>query len=135
MGRRSGIRSRAGVAATRGSADSGGVEARPGPGGGDGGAAGEGGREQYGRWREGTHDDLALAVAPACWAARKMYPNEPAGEEAYWRFKGWRVCEREFRREMERRRGVSRGPFWCRITRFPTPASSAGARAWPGPAK
>ena len=38
------------------------------------------GREQYGAWREGTHDDLVFAVALAYWAARKMYPNEPAGD-------------------------------------------------------
>ena len=36
------------------------------------------GREQYGAWREGTHDDLVFAVALACWAGRKMYPREPA---------------------------------------------------------
>ena len=29
------------------------------------------GREQFGAWREGTHDDLVLAVALACWGARK----------------------------------------------------------------
>jgi len=62
------------------------------------------GREQYGAWREGTHDDLVFAVALGYWAARKMYPTEPAGEEAHWRFKEWRDCEREFRRAMERRR-------------------------------
>ncbi|MDP2995867.1 MAG: hypothetical protein Q8N47_00175 [Bryobacterales bacterium] len=39
------------------------------------------GREQYGVWREGTHDDLVFAVVLAYWAARKMYPNEPTGEE------------------------------------------------------
>jgi hypothetical protein len=61
------------------------------------------GREQYGAWREGTHDDLVFAVALACWAARKLCPNEPAGEEAHWRFKQWRDCEREFRRAMEGR--------------------------------
>ena len=61
------------------------------------------GWEQYGAWREGTHD-LVFAVAPAHWAARKMYPREPAGEEGYWRFRDWRDCEREFRRGMERRR-------------------------------
>jgi hypothetical protein len=27
------------------------------------------GREQYGAWREGTHDDLVFAVALACWGA------------------------------------------------------------------
>jgi hypothetical protein len=62
------------------------------------------GREQYGAWREETHNGLAFAMALACWAARKMYPNEPAGEEAHWRFKTSRDCEREFRRGMERRR-------------------------------
>ena len=63
------------------------------------------GREQFGAWREGTHDDLVFAVALAYWAARKMYPNQPSGEEAYWLFRDWRDCEREFRREMERRAG------------------------------
>jgi hypothetical protein len=33
------------------------------------------GREQYGAWREGTHDDLVFAVALACWGARKIYPG------------------------------------------------------------
>jgi len=33
------------------------------------------GREQYGAWREGTHDDLVFAVALACWALRKRYPR------------------------------------------------------------
>jgi hypothetical protein len=31
------------------------------------------GRERYGAWREGTHDDLVLAVALACWGLRKRY--------------------------------------------------------------
>jgi hypothetical protein len=30
----------------------------------------EGRREQFGAWREGTHDDLVLATALACWRAR-----------------------------------------------------------------
>jgi len=29
------------------------------------------GHDSYGAWREGTHDDLLLAVALACWAAEK----------------------------------------------------------------
>jgi hypothetical protein len=29
-----------------------------------------GGREQFEAWREGTHDDLVLAAALACWRAR-----------------------------------------------------------------
>lgn len=28
------------------------------------------GNDTYGAWRDGTHDDLVLAVALACWAAR-----------------------------------------------------------------
>jgi hypothetical protein len=43
------------------------------------------GNEQYGAWREGEHDDLVLAVALACWGARKAYPCAPYGEEGYWR--------------------------------------------------
>ena len=38
------------------------------------------GREQYGSWRAGTHDDLVFAVALASWGVRKMYPE--AG--GYW---------------------------------------------------
>ena len=69
------------------------------------------GREEFGAWREGTHDDLVFAVALAWWAARKVYPNPPSGEEAYWLYRAHRDCEREFRREMERRRegGTERG--------------------------
>jgi hypothetical protein len=43
------------------------------------------GNEQFGAWREGEHDDLVLAVALACWALRRTYPDELVGEEAYWR--------------------------------------------------
>jgi hypothetical protein len=46
-----------------------------------------------GEGREGTHDDLVFAVALAYWAARKMYPREPAGgtgREA-WRSSEWRL--------------------------------------------
>jgi hypothetical protein len=42
------------------------------------------GREQFGAWRQGTHDDLVFAVALACWAAKRAYPREPAGEIAWW---------------------------------------------------
>jgi hypothetical protein len=48
------------------------------------------GNTQYGAWREGAHDDLALAVMLACWGAKKMYPNALYGEEAYWRRKDQR---------------------------------------------
>jgi hypothetical protein len=43
------------------------------------------GNTQFGAWREGAHDDLVLAVAPACWGARKMYPHGPYGDAAYWK--------------------------------------------------
>jgi hypothetical protein len=33
------------------------------------------GNEQFGAWREGTHDDLVLAVALACWAVGIAYPK------------------------------------------------------------
>jgi hypothetical protein len=42
------------------------------------------GNEQYGAWREGTHDDLVLAVALACWSAGKIYPNSPQGKARWW---------------------------------------------------
>ena len=60
------------------------------------------GREQYGAWREGTHDDLVFAVALAYWAARKTYPRDGTG---YWQYTGWREREREFRKGMEERAG------------------------------
>jgi hypothetical protein len=43
------------------------------------------GNTQFGVWREGVHDDLVLAVALACWGARRMYPRGPYGAEAYWK--------------------------------------------------
>jgi hypothetical protein len=42
------------------------------------------GHEQFAAWREGTHDDLVLAVALACWNAQNAYPNDPAGGEQWW---------------------------------------------------
>jgi hypothetical protein len=44
------------------------------------------GHEQYGG-REGTHDDLVFAAAPACWNAQNMYPNDPAGGKQWWQNK------------------------------------------------
>ena len=43
------------------------------------------GREQFGAWRSGQHDDMVFAVALACWAARKMYPNAAVGEDRWMR--------------------------------------------------
>jgi hypothetical protein len=42
------------------------------------------GNEQFGAWREGTHDDLVFAVALAVWAARKAYPRDIGGKQEYW---------------------------------------------------
>jgi hypothetical protein len=40
------------------------------------------GREQYGAWREGTHDDLVFAVGLACWGVRKIYPGGASGNRS-----------------------------------------------------
>jgi hypothetical protein len=42
------------------------------------------GNEQFGAWREGSHDDLVFAVALACWATRKAYPRDTTGRQEYW---------------------------------------------------
>lgn len=38
------------------------------------------GREQYGVWREGEHDDFVLAVALACWGGKQFYPGDWGGD-------------------------------------------------------
>jgi hypothetical protein len=43
------------------------------------------GNEQFGAWREGTHDDLVLSVALAWWGVKKIYPNEPQGDDRYFK--------------------------------------------------
>jgi hypothetical protein len=45
---------------------------------------GEQGHEQFGAWREGTHDDLVFAVALACWGARRAYPGDAGRRQKYW---------------------------------------------------
>lgn len=42
------------------------------------------GHEQFGAWREGSHDDLVFSVALACWAARKARPRDIGGTQEYW---------------------------------------------------
>jgi len=42
------------------------------------------GREQFGAWREGAHDDLVFAVALGCWAARHADPGMGSGRQRYW---------------------------------------------------
>jgi hypothetical protein len=63
------------------------------------------GNTQYGAWREGTHDDLVLAVALACWAAQKRHPYPLRGEAAYWKRAELDAWERGFREWAEGRRG------------------------------
>jgi hypothetical protein len=41
------------------------------------------GREQFGAWREGAHDDLVFAVALACWGAKKVYPRGPGADDRW----------------------------------------------------
>ena len=43
------------------------------------------GNEQIVTWREGAHDDQVFAVALAYWAANKMYPNPPEGDDRWMR--------------------------------------------------
>jgi hypothetical protein len=64
------------------------------------------GHEQYGAWREGTHDDLVFAVALACWAAKKVQPNPPMGDDRWWRNEHFGEAERvlkKFTTETQRR--------------------------------
>jgi hypothetical protein len=50
-----------------------------------------------GVWREGAHDDLVLAVALACWAAWKTFPNPPQGHDRWWRREDQWEWERKLR--------------------------------------
>jgi len=58
------------------------------------------GNEQYAAWREGQHDDLVFAVALACWAAKKVCPNPPMGDDRWWRNENYQHTEKTFREEM-----------------------------------
>lgn len=42
------------------------------------------GHEQFGAWREGSHDDLVFAVALACWSARRAFSKDIGGKQEYW---------------------------------------------------
>jgi hypothetical protein len=61
------------------------------------------GNEQYGAWREGTHDDLVLAVALAWWAAGKAYPMR-GGREEWWANPYEEEMIREFKRKLQKTR-------------------------------
>jgi hypothetical protein len=68
------------------------------------------GRELYGTWREGQHDDLTFAVALACWWVGKEYGRQAAGEAGYWCWAGQAEWEKGLRQvvgEMQ-----SRLPLW-----------------------
>jgi hypothetical protein len=67
------------------------------------------GHEQYGAWREGEHDDLVFAVALACWAAKKVQPNPPMGDDRWWRNEHFLEAERalkKFTTETQRTRRI-----------------------------
>ena len=59
------------------------------------------GHEQFGAWREGTHDDLVFAVALACWNAQNAYPNDPVGREQWWTSKQQADAARVFLKKRE----------------------------------
>lgn len=42
------------------------------------------GYERFEPWREGDHDDLVLAVALACWGAKRVYQYDMSGDTQYW---------------------------------------------------
>ena len=56
------------------------------------------GHEQYGAWQEGAHDDLVFAIALACWAAKKVQPNPPMGDDRWWRNEHFREAEAALKR-------------------------------------
>ena len=60
------------------------------------------GREQWGAWRPGTHDDLVFAVALACWAAGQVHP---AKREEWWTNRREAEAAEVFRKAMEGRTG------------------------------
>ena len=60
------------------------------------------GKEQYGTWREGQHDDLTFAVALACWGAGKAYGKAVAGEVGWWQNLHQREWEKGFGEEVGR---------------------------------
>jgi hypothetical protein len=61
------------------------------------------GNEQYGSWREGTHDDLVFAVALAAWNAHRAYPNHPAGGEQWWRNRHEAEAARLFKKKLKKK--------------------------------
>jgi hypothetical protein len=56
------------------------------------------GREVYGVWREGKHDDLVFAVALACWGVRRAFPG---GSRKDWWTNKWEAEAAEvFKKEV-----------------------------------
>ena len=58
----------------------------------------EAGRDTYGTWREGDHDDLVLATALACWYAEKVGGRPKSGPGQGIKLHGWAHQEAERRR-------------------------------------
>jgi hypothetical protein len=63
------------------------------------------GREVFGAWREGRHDDLVFAVALACWGLRRSYPHRLSGENQWWANRYEAEAADVFRKEMKRMEG------------------------------
>ena len=66
------------------------------------------GREEYGAWRAGEHDDLVLAVALACWGGTKNYPGDGGVSAGYAQRDGEQGWEREMRKVVRKLVGEGR---------------------------
>jgi hypothetical protein len=60
------------------------------------------GREEYGAWRAGEHDDLVAAVALACWGGTKYHPGDGGGSSGYVQRDGVESWERDVRKAVRR---------------------------------
>ena len=60
------------------------------------------GREEYGAWRAGEHDDLVVALALACWGGTKYYPGDGGVSAGYAQREGVESWERDCRKEVGR---------------------------------
>jgi hypothetical protein len=63
-----------------------------------------GGREQFGTWRQGAHDDLVFAVALACWGVQEAH----CWSETHWFNRAEADMAEVFRGTMDEIRGDSR---------------------------
>lgn len=68
------------------------------------------GRELYGTWREGQHDDLTFAVALACWGVGKEYGKRATGDVGHWYWEGQAEWERGLKQAVGKM--CVREPLW-----------------------